>query len=218
MKRFAILAVLLIAACSEPLPDPPFQTATAVSAAATATVDAWVRGYYATQISPAQTPMPATATSLAAEAFLADARRRENVNAVGTLITRTQTPIAFITPDVVIDINATATRTVEKWLLGQIVVVTVTPVPLPTAVPTPTVTPVPAEVPPLIDLNSASIQEIADLPADSLGRRLGLDRAQWIEAYRSQNVIYFLDDLLGIAGIGPRTVAALRGCECTVQR
>ena len=218
MKRLALFAVLFIVACSEPLPEPPAQTATAIAAEATATVDAWIASYYATQVVPTPTPLPATATVLAAERLLNAEQFKLNVFNANRILDLTRTPLASPNPATVAAVLTASARSTaqadlyDKWGQGQIVIATITPVPLPT------VTPTPAEVCALVDLNSASVEEIAALPANIDGDRLGTNRAQLINGYRSQNVIYFLDDLLGIGGIGPKTLAAIRESECTSQR
>lgn len=174
---------------------------------------------------PSPAPVPAaTATANAALEYLRTEAVAYNVREAERRLDLTRTPLASPGPATVAAAIATTERIkaeadfYEKWRAGQVVVATVTPVPLPTVTPVPVATPTPVEVCALVDLNSASTKAIAELPADSLGRRLGLERAGWIEAYRDQNPIILLDDLLGIAGIGPRTVAAIRASECTLQR
>ena len=216
MKRLALtLALGLILAqlaCSEPPPEPLWQTATS---------------HWATVLAPTPSPAPvpdATATANAALEYLQAEAVAYNVREAERRLNLTRTPVVTPNPATVAAAIATTERIkaeqdfFEKWRIGQLIVATVTPMPLPTVTPLPVATSTPVEVCALVDLNSATIEVMAGLPADSLGRRLGIERAGWIEAYRAQNTVYFLDDLLGIAGIGPRTIAAMRESECTLQR
>ena len=81
------------------------------------------------------------------------------------------------------------------------------------ATPTATVTPAPA----LLDLNAASAEEmVARLPRDEYGQHLSLLEANAIVYGRGTAGYFTLDDLLRVLSDG--VVAAIRACNCTVQR
>jgi hypothetical protein len=100
--------------------------------------------------------------------------------------------------------------------LVEPVMVTNPPMPEPAPPTAPVPPPPPPTIPPVtftpIDLNTASMEEIAALPATVLGKK----KAALVKAMQPN--IGKLDDLLPLIGIGPSNVAAIRASGRTVQK
>lgn len=204
MKRLIILfAVLAFAACRS-----PEENASTVVALQETAVTHW-----ATQTAPTPFPLPLTAT---VKAYI------DNAWATALAPTPTQVPpnpaqeaaaattaaYRFAEQTAVIQ----ARQLFADYAAGKIIIATVTPLPLPTVAPTP------VELPQLIDLNTASAFQIAALPGNIRGDKLGLERALRILDYRERTGgIFTLDELDAVEGIGPAIIAAVRACECTTQ-
>ena len=84
-----------------------------------------------------------------------------------------------------------------------------------TATPAPSQPPVqPTAAPRLVDLNTATVDEIALLPGDAYGQPLGPYVANSIVRYRPYAT---LEDLSRAPGVFPETIAALRACQCVAS-
>lgn len=80
------------------------------------------------------------------------------------------------------------------------------------------VTFVQATATPLLDLNTASEDALTYLPRDEFGQRLGLIEARSIIQSRPYTTLDDLHATTSRAGLEPAVIAAIRACECTLQR
>jgi DNA uptake protein ComE-like DNA-binding protein len=79
----------------------------------------------------------------------------------------------------------------------------------------------PDTLPTVVDLNSASAEEIAALPGAQPGQTLGMEVAGKILALRAQPgalPIQYLDDLNTVPEIDEIVIEAIAACDCTVQK